>query len=105
MIEEWGIEYEERDIGDPNQALVIKGCKDPENATPDNDKTVARAARIARARDESGPLPQLYFTKKGLGRPRRKAYLREIKEGLVPTTFWAAEDYEEPIDIDSTSWV
>lgn len=105
MIEEWGIEYEERDIGDVNPALVIKGCKDPVNATPENDKVVTKAARIARERAASGPLPQLYFTKKGSGRPRRKAYLREIKEGLVPTTFWAAEDYEEPIDIDSTSWV
>ena len=40
----------------------------------------------------------------GLGRPQVKSYLDQIKKGVVPTTYWADEDIDSPIVLDSTSW-
>ena len=36
--------------------------------------------------------------------PRLKTYLGELQQGVVPSTFWADEDYEVPVPIDSASW-
>ena len=33
-----------------------------------------------------------------------KKYLKDVKQGIVPTTYWADDDYEEPLDIGTTSW-
>ena len=48
--------------------------------------------------------PQLIFTDGGDGGPRLKKHLSKIKKGKVPLTYWANEDYEELIEIDSQSW-
>ncbi len=40
---------------------------------------------------ESGPWPQFYFTKNGLGGIRRKTYLTAV-EGRLPTNFWPYEE-------------
>lgn len=104
MFEDWGISYEERDLGDPVPGLVIKGCKDPFNPDPASDPALRKAIKTASRRLKQNPLPTLYFTKNGLGRPRKKTYLKDVKSGMVPTTYWAAEVYEQPVEIDSTSW-
>ena len=48
--------------------------------------------------------PYLHFLKNGFGRPRVKRYLRDVKKGRVPLSYWADEDYETPLVIDSQSW-
>ena len=48
---------------------------------------------------EAGPWPRIFFgVRGGEGGPRRKNYLEEVKQGMVPMTFWADEDfYDEPV--------
>ncbi|MFN3337563.1 MAG: DNA methyltransferase, partial [Thermomicrobium sp.] len=33
-----------------------------------------------------------------------KKYLKDVKSGIVPTTYWSEDDYDEPLDIESASW-
>jgi len=37
-------------------------------------------------------------------RPQVKMYLDEVKKGIIPTTYWADDDYDSPEDLGSTSW-
>lgn len=105
MLEEWGVEYEERDLNDGVPGLAIKGCVDPFNPDPDKDPALRKAIATATKRlKQKRPLPLLYFTKAGAGRPRKKTYLKDVKSGYVPTTYWASEVYEEPVEIDAASW-
>lgn len=53
---------------------------------------------------DDGIWPRLYFLKKGAGRPRRKKYLTELQAGIVPTTFWANDDFDPPLEIGPVSW-
>lgn len=46
----------------------------------------------------------LFFTDDGDGGPRLKKHLNKIKKGKVPLTYWANEDYDEPIGIESQLW-
>jgi adenine-specific DNA-methyltransferase len=106
-LEAWGSEYVDRDLGDNlAKALVLRGAKDPrELANPlADDPVVARARRKAAAVSKKGPLPMLFFTYGGDGKPRKKTYIEKVKKGLVPSTYWADEDYESAIVLGSTSW-
>jgi adenine-specific DNA-methyltransferase len=91
-LEEWGSSYIEKNIKDGKKKALLLNVP------------VETAAVIARGRYEAGNWPRLYFQKKGKGKPRLKRYLEEIKQGSVPTTFWASEDYDEPIALESVSW-
>jgi len=105
QLERWGSKYEERDLADGKRpGLLLKGGADPRTfSDPFADPVVARAA--ARAENvQEGVLPELFFTKRGRGRPRRKAYLTRIKQGMVPTTFWGEDFYDSPTRLDSTTW-
>ena len=104
-LEEWGSAYEERDLKDGlAPALVLKGAKNPAAVDPLTDPVVARASRAANKVRARGSWPKLIFTKLGKGKPRKKAYLKEVKKGIVPSTFWADDDYFEPLDIGCVSW-
>ena len=105
-VEEWGSIYEERDLKDGfMRALLLKGAKDPRKLTdPMKDPIVAKASRIAFVRRNKGQWPALIFTKSGLGKPRKKTHLNKVKKGIVPSTFWAEDDYFEPLEIGCTSW-
>jgi adenine-specific DNA-methyltransferase len=46
----------------------------------------------------------LIFTKGGQGQPRKKTYLSRVQKGVVPSTFWADDDYFEPAEVGCTSW-
>jgi len=95
-LEEWGLPYEERDLGDGRApGLVVKG------STGDlTDKQMSTAA----ARLAAGSWPFIWFGLKGTGGPRVKRYLEDVKQGIVPMTYWADDDYDEPINIGATSW-
>jgi adenine-specific DNA-methyltransferase len=111
-LQEWGIRYEDRDIGDESgPVLLIKGAKNPKELDdPLSDPKVAAARTTALARWERGVWPELYFRQGGrggrevgLGQLRFKNYLDEVRKGVVATTYWADEDID-PIDLGSTSW-
>jgi adenine-specific DNA-methyltransferase len=110
-LEEWGSEYEERILGDDRgKALVIKGTGlKLKGYMPDGDKAFVAARKRAEDRRAAGNWPYLYFRddqqhRPSFGRPRLKNYLETIKQGKVPLTYWAAEDYYDPIVLDSQSW-
>lgn len=116
-LEEWGSEYEERWIDDGNEytdkktqkqvkvkALVVKDAKF-KNGQPDGAATVlTRAKRAAEAKYAGGIWPRLIFTSEGKGGPRLKRYLKDIRQGIIPLTYWADEDYEVPLDLGTQSW-
>lgn len=107
-LEEWGVEYEARDINDATmraraagvlvkevrrgvKALMVKG---------DLDDARKAAERIL----ETGPWPSVYFGQKGSGRPQHKRYLEDAKRGIVPMTYWSNDDHELPEFLGSVSW-
>ncbi len=93
MLEEWGSTYVnkalEDDLDEPG--LVIKG-------------SVAAANKRAFERLKQGTWPRLFFGENGLGRPQVKFYLEDIKKGVIPTTYWADENFDDPEVLGSTSW-
>ena len=55
-------------------------------------------------RARSRPWPFLYFLDNGLGRPSTKRYLRNVRQGRVPLTYWSEAEYAEPFLLGSQSW-
>lgn len=106
--EAWGVEYEDRDLGDGlRPALVIKGVGDALSANVSEDPAVV-SARAAAMEVRSGVFPQFYWNnsrerRAGEGELRFKTYLSSVAGGVVPTTFWADDDFET-IELGSTSW-
>jgi adenine-specific DNA-methyltransferase len=110
-LEAWGSKYEQRDLGDGRgTALVLAGgALSLVGFNPKNDKIVQSASKKAYAKFAKDVLPKLYFRddragNKAVGRPRIKNYLHHVKRGKVPLTYWADEDYEVLVQIDSQSW-
>lgn len=102
-LEEWGSEYVEVELDDDlPKALVLKNSR--LNGDGSNDPAVKRAAKAALAIQKDGVLPEIFFTKGGYGKPRKKTYLKNVKKGVIASTYWADDDYEEPLDIGCTSW-
>nr|WP_218913097.1 site-specific DNA-methyltransferase [Janibacter alkaliphilus] len=106
--EKWGVDYEDRDLDDGlRPALVIKGVVDPLSPKVSKDPAVV-AAREAALEVREGPWPQFYWNnsrerKTGEGELRYKTYLSDVAVGVVPTTFWADDDFET-VDLGSASW-
>lgn len=110
-LSEWDVKYEERDLGDGRgKAFVLAGCGiQLVGYDPEADPVVAKAKKKAFARLEKGNWPVLYFRddrsgNRAVGRPRIKNYMSAIKRGKVALTYWADEDYDIPLHIDSQSW-
>lgn len=107
LLEMYNVQYIEKK--DPksistSKSLVIKGTKvvDGELVTPED--ILNKAKEAAYARTKVNPLPTLIFLRDGLGVPRIKRYLKAVKKGIVPLTFWADEEYEETFEIGVQSW-
>lgn len=106
QLQSYGTAYVLRQLDDncEAKALVIKGCRFDGNE-PDLSSPVLKKARELAIERLGGPhWPQLVFTDGGDGGPRYKKHLSKIKKGKMPLTYWAAEDYEIPLDIESQSW-
>lgn len=106
LLESWGTEYvyKQLDDGCEAKAIVLKGCKFVGNE-PVLDGAAVKAARgKALERYKQPHWPQLIFTDGGEGGPRLKKHLNKIKKGKVPLTYWANEDYDTPLEIESQSW-
>jgi adenine-specific DNA-methyltransferase len=107
-LKEWGSDYELKDLDDAKQragiigisASEVRSVKGVALKTP-KAQAQAQAQRVL----EAGPWPRIFFGMKGQGRPQRKNYLEEVKQGKVPMTFWADEDfYDPPIAMGAVSW-
>jgi adenine-specific DNA-methyltransferase len=84
--------------------MVLKGAKFVDGEPVANDPVVATARRAATKILRRGAWPELYFGIDGETGPQLKTYLRDVKRGKIVMTYWADEDYETPIDIESQSW-
>jgi adenine-specific DNA-methyltransferase len=103
----WGSKFKLKMLDDAERRASVTGVDVDE--VPDVpaivlDESVKSARRKALKVQTDGIWPRFFFLKKGEGRPRLKKYLTELKQGYVPTTFWASEDLETPLEIGSESW-
>ena len=106
LLEAWGSEYVTLKLDDQcvAKALVLKGCLF-NNGKPIPKQPVLKKARERAKAILDGPhWPNLFFTKGGDGGPRMKKHLNKIRKGKVAMTYWATEDYDVPLEIDSQSW-
>jgi adenine-specific DNA-methyltransferase len=119
-MNEWGTEYIEMDIKDGHsKAIVIKGAPIPEiinkienvrnnpvieDSEVSLNEIIVNSRKKAEEKIKSEIWPTLHFTNSGYGRPTVKKYLNQVKQGQVPMTFWANEDYDEPFELNSQSW-
>lgn len=106
LLEGWGSAYVYKQLDDDcdAKAIVLKGCRFIGNEPDMKSPAVAAARKKAQARMTEKNWSQLIFTDSGEGGPRLKKHLNKIKKGKMPLTYWANEDYETPLDIESQSW-
>lgn len=92
MLEKWGCKYVSKDFGDGKApCLVINGSL---------EKAKAAAENVLK----KGNWPIGYWRDNGLGAFRQKVYLKEVRNGVVPTTFWGNEDFDAPDALGAMSW-
>jgi adenine-specific DNA-methyltransferase len=110
-LEEWGVDYAEREVGDGRKkALILKGATIRDGKGVPDDPIVKRAQSIVEERFRLGklkiqPFPRLYFgTRDGSASPKVKVYKEEVMAGSVPSSFWVEEE-EEPIELGPVSWL
>jgi adenine-specific DNA-methyltransferase len=106
-LEEWGSNYVELD--DPSsksksKALVLKGSNLSNDVIITPEKILSEAGKKAQEVYGNKPWPFFHFAKKGKGRPAIKRYINKVKQGQVPLTFWANDDYETPFYLGTQSW-
>ncbi|MGN6129027.1 MAG: site-specific DNA-methyltransferase [Nocardioidaceae bacterium] len=108
--EAWGVEYEDREVGDGlRPALLIKGACNPLVEDYSRDPVVLASQQVALARREAGAWPRYFWRndrsrRPGHGEFRYKTYLSEVEGGVVPTTYWASDEEFEVVEIDTVSW-
>ena len=108
-VEEWGVDYVDFDLDDGmHPALVIKGVKDPRTASPETDRVIKSSRTTALKRRQQEAWPRFFWRadrqrRPGEGELRYKTYVEEVKEGVVPTTFWAADDFDR-LELGAVSW-
>jgi adenine-specific DNA-methyltransferase len=106
-LEEWGSKYTEQDLDDANIRATVIGL--PANQIGPQAALVlvgtpAAARKKAEAIRDGQPWPRLFFLKHGDGRPRLKRHLEDVKQGKVPTTYWADEDFATLLELGPVSW-
>ena len=111
LLECWGSKYKAVDLGDGRgKALVLAGSNCAlKDYSPENDTAVTNANNSALKVRSEEVWPRLFFLGEkegeiGHGRPRLKRYLKDVAQGRINWTYWADEDYEEPLEIGATSW-
>ncbi|WP_461207615.1 site-specific DNA-methyltransferase [Clostridium sp. DL1XJH146] len=116
---QWGTEYCEKDLKDGRaKALVMKKAPLPnigvnvnldENSVIE-DQNIFDSDFIQNSREKAKKIrntntwPRLFFLKEGYGRPRLKRYLIDVKQGKVPMTYWANDEYEGSFELGTQSW-
>lgn len=89
FLEEWGSEYQEKDLQDGYiPGLVLK--------SNDLEKAQQKAQEVLHS---GKPWPKLVFRKNGLGKPGIKRYLADVKKGSVATTYWKLAEQEDSLSL------
>ena len=102
--QEWGVEYEDRDIGDGRgKALALKGWGAAKSAAQVN-ALLATSRKKAEARLKKGAWPVLYWGVDGLQKPVKKVFKTLVRQGAVPQSFWV-DDADGPADLEAVSWL
>ena len=92
MLEAWGCAYTNKDLRDGRApALVIRG-------------SLAKAKVEAQKVMGAGKWPVGYWRDGGLGHFRAKVYLKDVKQGVVPMTYWGDDSFDEPEVLGAMSW-
>lgn len=92
MLEAWGSKYVSKQLNDGKEpALLIKG-------------ELGVAKEKAEARLKAGTWPVGYWRDNGQGAFRLKKYLKDVRRGAIPMTYWADDDYDGPEILGATSW-
>ncbi|WP_047784074.1 site-specific DNA-methyltransferase [Variovorax paradoxus] len=103
-VEEWGVEYEDCDIGDDRgKALALKGWSQAKTERA-RKIILAAAKKAAQARLDKGAWPMLYWGIDGQQKPSKKIYRTLVMQGAVPQSFWL-DDEEGPAELDAVSWL
>ncbi|KQR18543.1 site-specific DNA-methyltransferase [Xanthomonas hortorum pv. vitians] len=105
-LEQWGSSYAAVDLGDGHpQAFLIKGAPIPGTKDFKSDHPVLiKALKESTKIRESGPWPKAHWRDGGQGTFGMKKYLKDVKRGIVPTTYWSDDDYDSPMVLDGVSW-
>ena len=109
-VEEWGVEYEDRDVGDGlRPALLLKGARNPVISDYVSDPVVQHAQAVALEVRSRPDWPRFFWRndqsrRPGHGELRYKTYLEEVAGGVVPTTFWASADDTAALELGAVSW-
>ncbi len=105
-LEEWGSVYVAVNLNDGHPpALLIKGAPIP--GTPEfslDHQVLKKATKAATKIRESGPWPKAHWRDGGQGTFGMKKYLKDVKRGIVPTSYWSDDDYDDPLVLESVSW-
>lgn len=92
MLEAWGCTYIDKDYKDGRApSLVIKG-------------SLEKARKAAQKVLDAGNWPIGYWRDGGMGHFRAKVYLKDVKQGIVPMTYWGDEEFDAPDLLESMSW-
>jgi len=106
-LEGWGSTYAEKDVKDGKaKALIVKDAPIP--GTPGfsaKNPVLVAAAKAAKIAYDAGTWPLAFWTDGGKGGLAFKRYLSGVKQGSVPMSFWSHEDFNDPLDLESVSWV
>jgi adenine-specific DNA-methyltransferase len=106
-LQEWGVPYQLKQLNDNSRRAAVVGIA-PADMTPARGIVVKGSLTAARraAQDAlaAGAWPQIFFGQDGQGKPQLKRYLEDVKQGKVVTTWWADDDYDEPLALGSVSW-
>lgn len=106
-LQEWGVPYELKKLGDDARRAAVIGVR-PDDMAPARglvvNSSLAVARRAAQRVLDAGVWPQIFFGQDGQGRPQLKRYLEDVKQGKAVTTWWADDDYDQPLILGSTSW-
>ncbi|SCM82554.1 DNA (Cytosine-5-)-methyltransferase [uncultured Sporomusa sp.] len=110
-LEQWGSKYIEiADSSDAfnvqkSKAIVLDGTKFIDGCFVTPPQVLQKASETAKAvLAAKNCWPFLFFMKDGMGRPSAKRYLNKVKQGTVPLTYWANDEYDEPFFIEAQSW-
>jgi len=108
-LEGWGVKYVLKDLDDAPARARAAGV--PPSRVQPGVKGLVIAGDLADAKFAAekayaaGPWPRVFFLgKNGAGRPRLKRHLEDVKRGVVPTTFWADDDFLPDLALGSVSW-
>lgn len=104
-MEEWGSPYAQVDLKDGHPpALIIKGAPLPGSKDFKNHPILKKALAAATTIRERGTWPMAHWRDGGQGTFGMKKYLKDVKRGIVPTTYWSEDDYSDPLVLESMSW-